>query len=292
LIYDPGYISFLLDYSRRQNISAIISLFDVDLPVLARARSSFERQGVNVVVSSVDAVRVCNDKWKTGEFLRNAGIRAPRTYITLEAASEAIKNGEVTFPLIAKPRWGMGSIGVMEAGDWEELMCACRAIRRKIASGYLSFESKQDEEGCVLVQEKLTGHEFGLDILNDLDGNYVFTSVKRKLAMRAGETDAAVTVDNSHLRELGRQIAIALKHRGNLDVDLFFDGNQATVLEMNCRFGGGYPFSHMAGANFPAAILAWLRGKEAKPEWLRVAYGVTGVKGVLPVRLECSGVFP
>ena len=33
-------------------------------------------------------------------------------------------------------------------------------------------------------------------------------------------------------------------------------------LEMNPRFGGGYPFSHTLGANFPLAIIEWCSGVE------------------------------
>jgi carbamoyl-phosphate synthase large subunit len=54
------------------------------------------------------------------------------------------------------------------------------------------------------------------------------------------------------------------------------------VLELNCRFGGGYPFTHLAGANFPAALVAWLRGETPRAEWLQARAGVTGLKTIQP----------
>jgi len=64
------------------------------------------------------------------------------------------------------------------------------------------------------------------------------------------------------LEQFGFRIGEALGHIGNLDCDVFEKDGQYYLLEMNPRFGGGYPFSHLAGANYPAAIVAWLEGKE------------------------------
>ena len=126
----------------------------------------------------------------------------------------------------------------------------------------------------IMIQEKLTGNEYGLDVINDLDGNFVAVSVKQKLAMRAGETDKAVTVDLPLLREMGETIGRHLKHIGNLDVDIMQRSNgDYCVLELNPRFGGGFPFSYEAGVNLPRAIMMWLRGEKVDPSILQPEYG-------------------
>ena len=126
----------------------------------------------------------------------------------------------------------------------------------------------------IMIQEKLTGNEFGLDVMNDLDGNNVAVSVKQKLAMRAGETDKAVTVDLPEVREMGKKIGEALGHIGNLDVDIMQRADGAyCVLELNPRFGGGYPFSYEAGVNMPKAIIQWVKGEEVDPAILQPEYG-------------------
>ena len=114
--------------------------------------------------------------------------------------------------------------------------------------------------------EKLTGDEFGLDVMNDLDGRNVGVSVKKKLAMRAGETDKAVTMDLPEVREMGRRIGEALGHIGNLDVDIMQRADGAyCVLELNPRFGGGFPFSYEVGVNLPKAIIQWLKTNRSIP---------------------------
>jgi carbamoyl-phosphate synthase large subunit len=86
--------------------------------------------------------------------------------------------------------------------------------------------------------------------------------VKEKLAMRAGETDKSVLRNKPELEELGYRVGRALQHIGNVDCDIFEKDGKQYLLELNPRFGGGYPFSQMSGANYPAAILAWMENRE------------------------------
>ena len=126
----------------------------------------------------------------------------------------------------------------------------------------------------IMIQEKLTGNEFGLDVMNDLEGNNVAVSVKQKLAMRAGETDKAVTLDLPEVREIGHKIGTALKHIGNFDVDVMQnEKGEYCVLELNPRFGGGFPFSYEAGVNLPQSILEWVSGNKVDASILQPEYG-------------------
>ena len=123
--------------------------------------------------------------------------------------------------------------------------------------------------------------------MNDLHGNNVGVSVKQKLAMRAGETDKAVTVDISEMTEMGRKIGQKLKHIGNLDVDIMQRANgDYCVLELNPRFGGGYPFSYEAGVNMPKAIISWLNGEKVDPIILQPLCGKTFAKNDFLVEVD------
>lgn len=274
----PGYVDALLDICRRHEVGLVCSLNDLELPLLARNRERFQAAGALPVVSSPEVIELCFDKWATYRFLRRLGIGSPETYATLEEARGALDRGELSFPLVMKPRWGTASIGIDYPASPEELELCWRLGRMRLMRTFLSAASSADPEHALLIQERLRGEEYGLDIVNDLAGNHVATFAKRKLAMRAGETDRAVTVEHPLLGTIGRTIGEALRHVGNLDCDVFVDGDRCWVLELNPRFGGGYPFSHAAGANVPAALLAWALGRSPDPGWLKVRPAVASAK--------------
>jgi len=284
-IHDKEYVPFLLDYCLQHRITAVIPLFDIDIPVLAAARERFAANGVTVVVADEWVANICNDKWSTFKFLKENDFDVPVTEHTLLETRKALAEGRLGLPLFVKPRWGMGSIGVYKVETEAELDVLYAKVLRDVERTYLRFESAATPGGSVLVQECIDGVEYGLDVVNDLAGRHVATFVKKKLAMRSGETDSAVTVDEPELFEMGARIAGLLQHRGNLDMDLFRtkDG-RVVVLELNARFGGGYPFSHLAGADLPRAIVAWLAGKPIDPAWLTVRYGVEAAKMIVPTR--------
>ncbi|MBE6741314.1 MAG: ATP-grasp domain-containing protein [Ruminococcaceae bacterium] len=263
LIYDENYIPFLIEYCKKNNIKVIISLFDIDLPILSKNKELFNKNGINVIVSNLSTVEICNDKWKTYLFLLKNNFNVPKTYIDLAEAEKDIKEGELSFPLFVKPRWGMGSISVFKADNIDELTVFYKKVKREVHNTYLKYESSIDKDHCVLIQQKINGQEYGMDVINDLDGLYQNTIVKKKIAMRAGETDCAQTVNNGVFEKTGRELSKHIKHISNLDVDVFLsDNNEVFVLEMNARFGGGYPFSHMAGVNLPKAIINWINNEE------------------------------
>ena len=260
-VYDPNYVDITLGICKEQKIDLLLSLNDLELPILSENKARFEALGVKVVVSDPEVIDICFDKYKTAQWVESLGLHAPKTYVRLEDAKRALAAGEVSFPLFMKPRWGSGSIGLESIADMEELDIYYHLLFKKIKKTILATASVGDE--YIMIQEKLTGAEFGLDIMNDLEGNNVGVSVKQKLAMRAGETDKAVTLDLPEVREMGRKIGQALKHIGNLDVDIMQRANgDYCVLELNPRFGGGYPFSYEAGVNMPKAIIAWAKGEK------------------------------
>ena len=253
IIYDEKYIPFLLEICKSEKIDMLISLFDIDLMILAKNKSRFEEMGVKVIVSIEDIINICNDNFEMLKYLKKINMPVPKTYIDLEEALKGADFDKNSY--ILKPRWGMGSLSIFEAENKKELEVLYEKAKRSIQKSYLRFESGADIDRAVLIQEKIKGDEYGLDIFNDFKGENLTVTVKRKLAMRSGETDIAKVIENKELEDIGKKIAESLKHIGNLDMDILFDGQNAYIIDMNARFGGGYPFTHSAGVNELEALI-------------------------------------
>jgi carbamoyl-phosphate synthase large subunit len=171
---------------------------------------------------------------------------------------------------VIKPRWGVGSIGVDFPEDDEELQLAYRTCKKHIERSFLADLNAADSPHSILIQERLSGQEFGMDVINDLNGCHVCTFIKRKIRMRAGQTDQAVTARDDRLEMIGQLIGEKLGHVGLLDCDAFVTENGCYVIDINPRIGGGYPFAHIAGANLPAALIAWVTGQQVDPAWFSI----------------------
>lgn len=276
-VYSPDYIDITLEICKNYKVDALLSLNDLELPILANNKHLFEKLGVKVIVSSPEVIDICFDKYETAKWVESIGLKSPKTYIRLEDVKKALKTGEISFPLFMKPRWGSGSIGLESISDMEDLDIYYNILMKKIKKTILATASIGNE--YILIQEKLTGNEYGLDVMNDLEGNNVGVSVKQKLAMRSGETDKAITLDLPDVKKMGERIGKELRHIGNLDVDIMQRANgDYCVLELNPRFGGGFPFSYEAGVNLPKAIIEWIKGNDTDYSILIPQYNKTFAK--------------
>ncbi len=260
LIYDEEYIPFLLKYCTQWDISMIIPLLDMDLPVLALNKKRFEEQGVYVLVSESSTIEKCNDKWNMFQFGIQNEINVPMSFLDETDVIDAIKKKKLEFPIVIKPRWGTGTLSVYVADNENELYILGRKARKEINKGFLKYESARDINYSIVFQEYLEGKEYGADAINNLNGNFVNAIVKEKIIMRAGETDLAITCQQDKIFAVAKKLSEKLRHIGNLDIDMILVDEKVYVIDLNARFGGGYPFSHMAGANVPKAILEWYKG--------------------------------
>lgn len=279
LIYDSNYILFLLEYCKENRIDIVISLFDIDLLMLAKHKKQFEKIGTKVIVSDPTIIEVCNDKWKTYRFLIDNGFHAPMSFLDINEVIEKISERKLSYPVVVKPRYGCGSISVAIAYDEEDLRYLTKKANEDIANSYLKYESAVTNDK-VIYQECLIGQEYGADIINDLNGETQNVIIRKKLAMRSGETDIAQLVDEPNIKETLIRLGKITKHIANMDCDIFLVNSVPYVLEMNARFGGGYPFSHMGGCNLPKAIVKWAKGEPVDKEIISARTGITGYKEI------------
>lgn len=287
LIYDDNYVPAILHYCKTHAIVAVLSLFDIDLMVLARHRELFREHGIRLILAPPESIELCNDKWRTHEFMTAHNIGSPHTYRSVSEAVTAVSRGEVNYPLLIKPRWGMASMGIYTVDCEEELAVLYRKSCRDIFKTYLKYESSATPEAVMLVQQKLDGLEYGLDVINDLTGHFVTVFAKQKVAMRAGETDVGRSVDSARFEGIARTLSAELKHEGVLSVDCIQSGGRIYVIDLNCRISGHYPVSHALGVDVPRQIVVWLQGGATDHSLLHCQTDGFVTKDLVPVRLHC-----
>lgn len=286
-IHHPDYISELQGVVEKHEVAAIISLNDLELPVLADYKERFKELGCIVLVSDKEVIQTCFDKLETIRFAKSLGLSAPKTFTDPDSVFKAVEIGEVDYPFVVKPRWGSASIGLEFPEDKTELNYAFQLLNYRLDRTILKDVSATDRKRAILIQEKIEGKEYSVDIINDLKGDHKAVIVKQKLAMRAGETDRATVAEHKLIHHSGRLIGKNLGHIGNLDADFFeTEDGKVYLLEMNPRFGGGYPFSHEAGVDLPSAIVKWLKGEECRPEHLEAESGLTFSKYELLMKIQ------
>ncbi len=279
LIYSPDYIPFLLGLCRKERIGLLVPLFDIDLPVIAAHREEFLAAGTVPAVSDPGVLGICSDKRRMAAWLTEKGFHTPAVY---DGIPEDADGKDFT----VKPRCGMGSISVLEAKGRDELSGAVSMCRRAVRDSYLKYESMRFPGEDVLITDFIRGQEYGLDVVNDFSGRFRAVVVRKKLGMRAGETDEAVVLGEEDeasglLFALGERLGRELGHRGNLDADVIMDKEgRAFVIDLNARFGGGYPFSHAAGADLPLAYVLWAKGEEAPEACFAVRPGTHAYKDI------------
>lgn len=244
---EAEYAETLVGIVTSEGYEAVISLHDVEVVCLARLRDELERRGCIVLVPPVDKAEACLDKYDFALLCASYGLHAPRTVLWSGLPQDEVG---LDFPCLLKPRRGMGSRSHYVVRSLHEL---------QVLGEYLRIA---EPEGQWVMQEFLQGVEYGLDVVNDLQGRYFVSVVKRKLAMRGGETDAAMVVHDAELERLARDVSRMVEHRGNADCDVLVSNGVPYLLDVNPRFGGGYSFSWQAGLDVPRYLSVWMEGGE------------------------------
>lgn len=235
---DESFIERVLELAVRQRVKLIVPTIDPELPIYARHRERFLAQGIAVSIADERAVQIASDKWNTYQWLSASGLPTVRTALAEEVLTD---QPSWQLPLIVKPRRGSASVGVATISHLSELE---RAVR---------------ERNDLLVQEIAQGVEYTINLYVDRNGKCLASVPHRRIQTRGGEVAKGITTKNAALIELGRRVAEELPGmRGAMNLQCFLSAaGDIRIIELNARFGGGYPLAHQAGARFAH----WLIGE-------------------------------
>lgn len=259
---DDNYLDIILDICSKESIAAVLPLQEDELYLIASNRKLFTDRGIIPIVSDPDAIELCRDKFAFYQYLKKNDFPVITSCDSFDSFQRMLQSGEMKLPVFLKPSRGCGSIGIQKVEQQELLEILCR-----------------NQKEAYLIQNYADGEEFGADIYVDLlTQKLVTVFIKKKLRMRAGETEKSVSYWDENLYRLIERTIDALHLTGPIDMDIFKINGQYYISEVNPRFGGGYPHAYNCGIDFPYLIAENLSGRANEPEAGNYEEGVCMLK--------------
>lgn len=231
-VSDSQYVENLLKICIEWNIKMIIPTIDTELIILAENKDLFIEQGITPIVATPEFVKKCRDKRLINEFFAEKNIETPKN----------IDKKNPTFPLFIKPYDGSLSNDIYLIQHANEL------TDYHLTNPKLMFMEYIDNN---------THDEFTIDAYYDKQNTLKCLVPRKRIFIRAGEINKGVTQKNELIDFVKTRLNKIDGAIGCLTIQLFFNPETKRVIgiEINPRFGGGYPLSYLAGANFPKFLI-------------------------------------
>jgi carbamoyl-phosphate synthase large subunit len=243
LTTDRQYIPIIESICEAEEVNLVIPTIDDELPIFGRSLSQFAQAGIEVAVSSERTSNICNDKYETYLFCRDNGITTPDTRLPAD-----VDFGSLRYPVYVKPRFGRGSVNVFAVPNETQLR--------------LFLDYVPDP----IVQDRLEGTEFTVDVLSDFNSRVLSIVPRERLVIRAGVSDKGITRKNAEIIAFAKDVAEKLQIVGPANIQCKWDGRDISLIEVNPRFSGGIPLTIAAGADFAAWLVQLKGGTEIQPQ--------------------------
>jgi carbamoyl-phosphate synthase large subunit len=245
---DPTFLDWLINLCCLERIDAILCGAELVLIALAPHVSDiYEQTGAICLVSSPECLAIGDDKLVTCQWLEQNGFNFPRYASAADSIALEKLVMECGFPLIAKPRLGKASNGVLQ-------------IERETQLALIAGQSKY------IVQEYLgdATNEYTVGCFSDHSGQVRGTIAMRR-ELLAGTTYRAEVGDFPEVRAEARRIVEALRPVGPCNVQLRMSKGQPVCFEINVRFSGTTPMRARFGFNdVEAALRHFVLGEPAQ----------------------------
>jgi len=233
---DHSFVDRLLHIVKMYQVEVLMPSSGFDIYPYSENRKQLAEMGAEAIVSDRDKLEICRDKMLTFQTLSDKFI--------LPFTTEEPNKIDI-FPVLAKPRFGKGSRGIVKIDDESDL--------RYIIS-------KRDD---LVFQEYLPGTEYTVDVLSDLNGKPLIAVPRIRMQTKAGIStkgrvlrDAALEIDCMKIAEyIGIRGPCCMQMKESAE-------GRLKLIEVNPRMGGGTIFTSLAGANFPALLLDMIEGRQ------------------------------
>lgn len=260
-----GFTGRLLEYVRRYRPDATLALGDVSAGIVARNRDELLRY-TGVAIAPFEIFDRAADKAKTMAFCMDHGIPCPRTFFPDREDVEGIIR-KTPFPVMVKPRRGIGAVGLRRVETPEEL-------RRH-------YETLRSRYGELIIQEFIPlegGTQFQAEAFCDAGSRMKVCMVIAKprfFPVTGGTSTANVTIHRPDIQASVRALLEGIQWTGAADVDLILDprDNVPKILEINPRVTAGIKIGFQAGVDYADLTLRLIQGRPI-PEINSYALGV------------------
>jgi carbamoyl-phosphate synthase large subunit len=231
-VTDVNYINKLFELCLKQEIGLVIPTIDTELLILAKNKQRFADAGITLVVCDHEFVSRCRDKRNTNELFREYGIQFPMP----------IDKRNPVFPVFVKPYDGSLSKDIMLIRNPSEWNDSLLENEKLMFMEYLS---------------PLEYQEFTVDAYFDKVGDLKCLVPRRRIEVRGGEISKGRTEKGALYRMLVSKFAKMKGARSCLTMQFFEHKISGRVvgIEINPRFGGGFPLSYEANANYPGMLI-------------------------------------
>lgn len=226
------YIESLLQICIGNNIGLVVPTIDTELAILASNKNIFLKHGIVVSVSDYAFVMMCRDKRNTGEFFEEHDIRVPK----------AVDKYHPTFPLFAKPYDGSLSTNIHCIKNAEELTEEILNDPKLLFMEYI---------------DKDVDKEYTIDMYYGRDHKVKCIVPRERIKIRAGEINKGLTEKEPLTSYLYERLETIDGCIGCICIQVFLNPVSGDVvgIEINPRFGGGYPQTYAAGGNYPEYLI-------------------------------------
>lgn len=231
-VTSEDYIGNLLEICNKFDIGLVIPTIDTELAILSANKAIFDSVGTHLCVSEYDFIMMCRDKRNTGDFFQKNGIRIP----------QPIDKYNPRFPMFAKPYDGSLSSNLHYIRTAEDLTADILTDPKLI---FMELIDKQKYQ------------EYTVDMYFGRDHRLKMAVPRERIEIRAGEINKGKTVKEFLEPYVQQHLSYIEGCEGCICCQLFFNENNNDVvgIEINPRFGGGYPLSYAAGANYPELLI-------------------------------------
>jgi carbamoyl-phosphate synthase large subunit len=231
-VTDTAYSEDLIEICKNNNIKLVIPTLDTELISLAENINLFIDNGIQVVISSLEMVKICRNKKKLFQYFDSIGF--PRT--------KEIDSENPEFPIFVKPIDGSSSIGTMVIKEKSQYSKVLLEDTNLVFLHYLS---------------PLDYTEFTIDLYYNRQNKLICAVPRERIEVRSGEVSKSVTRKDNLYTAILEVFSKCKGFTGCITLQVFRRKNtdEITGIEINPRFGGGYPLSYLAGANYPEYLI-------------------------------------